>query len=349
MRQRKLASIQRVLQIEAIPGADMIEKITILWWHLVAKKWEFKVWDLCVYFEIDSLLPVIPLFDFLSKWNTPKKTLLDNWETVEGYRLKTIKLRWVISQWLALQTNLFKELDGINLEEWMDVTELLGIYKYEPPIPPELTGVMKWVFPAFLPKTDEPRIQSHIDLLDKHRGKKFFVTEKLNWTSYTIYVNNWEVWVCWRNIEFCEWDITQWKVAKNVWLVEKLQKLNKNISLQWELVWEWIQWNDLSIKWHSVRFFNAIDIDTGKYFNYEDFINITNELEIPTVPVIDIITLNFNDIDEIVEYATRKSVINPKVWAEWVVFRPLIEENDDNIWRLSFKCINPQFLLNGWD
>jgi RNA ligase (TIGR02306 family) len=58
--ERKLASIQRIINLTPIDGADAIETATILGWSVVVKKGEFKIGDLCVYFEIDSLLPFKP-------------------------------------------------------------------------------------------------------------------------------------------------------------------------------------------------------------------------------------------------------------------------------------------------
>lgn len=75
---RTLASIQRIDALEPIAGADQIEKAKILGWELVVKKNEFKVGDLCIYCEIDSVLPEKPEFEFLR----PRK-----------FRVKTIRLR----------------------------------------------------------------------------------------------------------------------------------------------------------------------------------------------------------------------------------------------------------------
>ena len=55
--ERKLASIQKIIEIFPIKNADNIEMAKILGWELVVKKGEFKPGDYCVYFEIDSLLP----------------------------------------------------------------------------------------------------------------------------------------------------------------------------------------------------------------------------------------------------------------------------------------------------
>ena len=62
---RKLASIRRIAEIKPIDGADSIEAVRVDGWWVVSKKNEYNVNDLCVYFEIDSFLPVRPEFEFL--------------------------------------------------------------------------------------------------------------------------------------------------------------------------------------------------------------------------------------------------------------------------------------------
>ena len=55
---RKLASIQKIWDVVPIENADAIELVKVLGWQCVAKKGEFNKGDLCIYFEIDSFLPV---------------------------------------------------------------------------------------------------------------------------------------------------------------------------------------------------------------------------------------------------------------------------------------------------
>jgi len=50
-------------------------------------------------------------------------------------------------------------------------------------------------------------------------------------------------------------------------------------------------------------------------------------------------------VDELVSVATRNSVISKDLMAEGIVIRPLHEMKDEDIGRLSFKCINPKYLL----
>ena len=61
---RKLATIQKITNLQPIEGADRIEVAQIEGWHVVVRKGEFKVNDLCVYCEIDSVLPELPEFEF---------------------------------------------------------------------------------------------------------------------------------------------------------------------------------------------------------------------------------------------------------------------------------------------
>ena len=55
--------------------------------------------------------------------------------------------------------------------------------------------------------------------------------------------------------------------------------------------------------------------------------------------------LNYT-VDELVAFSEGASVLNPQIQREGVVLRPLVEEHDEDIGgRLSFKAINPKFLL----
>lgn len=164
--ERKLVSVRRIGALDPIEGADLIEVASVDGWKLVVKKGEFKVGDLCAYFEIDSFLPESdPRYAFLMKSGVRE------FEGVRGHKLRTIKLRGQISQGLALPIKLFvddfvgsKEDEGQELSEFFtegtDLTELLGIKKYEAPISAALAGQVAGSFPSFIKKTDQERCQN---------------------------------------------------------------------------------------------------------------------------------------------------------------------------------------------
>ncbi len=156
---RKLVSVKRVTDIQPIPDADLIVVATVDGgWNCVVKKGEFNIGDLGVYFEIDSFLPVIPEFEFLRK--SSFKKMGDK----EGFRLKTVRLKGTISQGLLIPYDMVKTIlkdkEDIHFEHGEDLTEALGVEKYEQPIPACISGEVVGDFPSFIPKTDQERIQN---------------------------------------------------------------------------------------------------------------------------------------------------------------------------------------------
>lgn len=333
---RKLASIQRIKSLEPIEGADAIEKATVLGWQLVVKKGEYQVGDLAVYCEIDSLLPDRPEFEFLKP---------------RGMRIRTIRLRGQVSQGICFPLTILP--DDIEPQEDLDVTEILGIIKYEPPIPAYLSGKVKGKFPSFIPKTDETRVQILQKVLDKYQGVSCYVSEKLDGSSATYFIKDDEFGVCSRNMELYEDDENSfWKVARELDIEEKLRSLNKNIAIQGELIGEGIQDNKLRQRGQTVRIFNAFDIDRFEYYPYQDFLDLMERLDVPIVPIMEADYKLENDIEAIVKKATVKSLICKDVWAEGIVIRPHLEKMDlllsiesFNTGRVSFKAINPEFLI----
>ena len=335
---RKLASIQRILEINPIENADILEVATVLGWKCVVKKSEYSVGDLVVYVETDSILPDKPEFDFMR---------------ARGFKVKTIKLRGQISQGLVFPIDIMSKFTGLRLDEDMDVTEYLEITKYEPPIPAELSGVAKGNFPSFIPKTDETRVQSLQKLLNKYEGQQFYITEKLDGSSATFYVNDGVFGVCSRNIDLLEAEgNTFWKVARGLEIEQKLRSLGGNIAIQGELIGEGIQGNKYGLKGHTVRFFNVFDIDKYEYYSLDKFAFTIDSLGLTCVPFVDFDFTLSNSIDELVEESIGKSVLNPKIQREGIVLRPVVETCDiaaghalGSNGRVSFKVINPQFLL----
>ena len=236
--ERKLATIRRIKEILPIEGADKIELAAVDGWRVVvAKDVQHKIGDLVIYCEIDSFLPIREEFEFLRK--SSYKKMGDQ----EGFRLRTTKMKGQISQGLILPISVLNPPDTniyVQPFEGLDVTEMLDIVKYEPPILANLAGKVKGLFPSFLVKTDEERVQniaveySALRFQSKHQ---FYVTEKLDGSSATFYINNGEFGVCSRNLELLETENNSfWKVARELKLEENLRALGKSICLQGELI-----------------------------------------------------------------------------------------------------------------
>ena len=344
---RKLATIQQIENLAPIEGADQIEVAQILGWHVVVKKGDFQVGDLCCYCEIDSILPERPEFEFLR----PRK-----------FRIKTVRLKGQISQGIAFPVSILegkvfsndaREHPTYDWKPGQDVTELVGVTKYEPAIPACLSGIAMGKFPGFIPKTDEIRVQNIQSVLDRYAGTICYVTEKLDGSSVTYFVKDGEFGVCSRNLQLKEDDRNSfWLMAWQMNIEAKLRNLGFNIAIQGELVGQGIQGNRLKLKGHSVYFYNAFLIDERCYLPFLEFFDLfSRRLELPVVPILHIDFKLHNYIDELTYFATKKSMFDVNTWQEGIVIRAKEEikcpamlqfTNQD---RLSFKVINPEFLL----
>jgi RNA ligase (TIGR02306 family) len=343
---RKLSSIQIIDKIEPIPKADKIEVASILGWKAVIQKGQFKEGDEVVYFEIDSFLPIKPEFEFLRE-NCYKKFE----DGREGFRIKTRRLRGQISQGLVMPLDI---LPPKTYTIGQDVSEFIGVTKYEPPMPKCLMGIAKGKFPSFIPKTDETRVQLLQEVINRHACENCYVTEKIDGSSVTYFIRSGVFGVASRNLELKESDCAYWKWAKDNCVEEKLRNLECNIAIQGEIHGVGINGNPLQLPSIDVRFFNAFYIDTCQYLSFGDFIDLIAELGFKTVPILETKFKLVNSIDVLVKMAIGKSVINPKAWREGIVIRPLKEVMDmgmsisgfGNTGRLSFKVVNPEYLID---
>ncbi len=368
---RRLATIRKIGSVEDIvftnketgeeEVAANIVKVTVDGWSLVTQRSNnFKVGDLVIYFEIDSLFPEgVPAWDFMEK---------------SKWRLRTIKLKGQLSQGLILPISIINEIDdwyvGTNkeaepeyigrkgsqeygpfnfdwyLEEGLDLTEVLGITKYEKPIPANLRGKVKGNFPHFLRKTDEERIQNIPWVLEKFKGQPFYVTEKLDGSSFTCYWKEGAFGVCSRNLDLTETeDNTFWATARKLQLEEKLAGFGKNLALQGEMVGPGIQDNIYKLKEVTIYFFNVFNIDEQRFYDFQEMKNIIGLFGLETVPIVsENFTLNFPDVQTILSYSDGPSKIG-QCLREGFVYRPVKEVFVDRLGRLSFKAISNQFLL----
>ena len=124
--QNSVCFVARINEIKEIPGADNIEQAIIGGWNCITKKGEHKVNDMVVVATTDAVIP-LDLSDNLGVTNYLRK----------GQRVRTVKLRGVYSECLIIPLSYLKgkvTMGHQDIKEGMDCMELLGIFKYEPPI-----------------------------------------------------------------------------------------------------------------------------------------------------------------------------------------------------------------------
>ena len=177
---RKLASIQRIWKIEPIEGADRIELAYVLGWQCVVNKGQFQPMDLAVYFEIDSFLPIRPEFEFMRDSSYRKTDLMG-----EGFRLRTMRFRGQISQGLLLPVSSFTEISD-DMEVGTDVTEILGVNKWEIEEKVTTGGTVIGNLPLDVPHTDETRIQAEPELIKDFAGLEYYISTKMDGSSHSV-------------------------------------------------------------------------------------------------------------------------------------------------------------------
>lgn len=315
---RKLASIQEVIEVSPIEGADRIEVVTILGWRVVSLKNEFKVGDKCVYFEVDSLIPIREWNKFLENKDKPGKPV----------RLKTMRLRGQLSQGLALPVKIMESYVGETYETLdigTDVTEILEVEKYEAPVSARLSGKVRGIFPSHVPKTDEERLQSNPGFLEEFKGKKYVMTLKCDGTSGSFMNIEGDHHVCSRNLSLQDDGVnTYWLMYHKYNLKEKLDDMG-DFAIQSEICGPGIQKNRLGLKEQQLLVFNIYDIKAGRRVCFEKMIEMCSKYDIPTVPVDSFGTFNFDNVDDLIEYANTRIYPSNGELAEGIVVRPMEE------------------------
>ena len=280
---RKLASIQKIISIEPIEGADRIELAHVLGWQCVVNKGQFKPEDMAVYFEIDSFLPIRPEYEFL-RASSYKKS--DVWG--EGFRLRTMNFRGQISQGLLLPVSQFEEIaEGAQVGD--DVTEILGVRKWE--IEERITsgGTVIGTLPSDIPHTDETRVQENPELIKAFSGLEYYISTKMDGSSHSIGIDEHGFHVTGHNYEFKnDGSSAFYNLVNDRGYKEKMEQYIteqgiKTLTIQGELCAPGIQKNRLRLKKPEWYVF-TVRVD-GKRVGLNRMLEICKKLNMTSVPI----------------------------------------------------------------
>lgn len=346
---RKLASVRRIDEIRPIEGADAIECAVVGGWTVVIKKGEFQPGDLAVYCEVDSWIPHA-LAPFLSKGQEPRE-----YNGVKGERLRTIRLRGQLSQGLLMPiteqlrmefVHAFLGLDvPRDLCEGDELTEVLGIQKWERAIPACLAGITKGNFPSQVPKTDEERVQNLSSQWGKLTRYEYEATEKLEGSSMTVGLLDGEFTVCSRNMNLKETDSnSMWAQARRYDIETKLRELGlDNIVIQGEIIGEGIQGNIYKLTGQDFYVFSVFDAATQRYLSPTDRRHLVEKLGLKHSPVLsERLSIDGMSIENVLALADGKSVLNPNTLREGIVFKRVDGPE-------HFKAVSNKYLLKHGD
>jgi hypothetical protein len=387
---RRLATIQTVKVVEPIPNKDRIGLASFegcCGFQVIVNKADVVPGTVCVYFECDSVLPPKPEFEFLRQrcWS----------ESVGGHRIRCMKMAGVFSEGLALPISALGGLPEHLSVDGADVTEFLGVSKYDPEAAEEakqreavkrgtiMTFLMgfwwfrkiyfalfpqpaKMLFPSFVAKTDETRVQNLLHLFEDNgwKGKTVSVTEKMNGQSATFFMKRTKILniftkygygVCSRNLRLERNNSKYWQVSDLLNMEHKMRiavhDMKCDIAVQLESCGPGIQGNQYGFETLRPFVFNVYNITRKRYLDFEEMVAFCTKYELPMVPILDVRKFDWVDVVEIVKYSEGYSVFGHKVQREGVVIRPIVNEGPtkgmSNM--ASFKVISPTFLLKCHD
>lgn len=338
---RKLASIVRIARVTRLPdGRHAVVSLEGRGWQIVRDCADLPTEARAVYCEIDSVLPLSDgRFARLAAAAPAGWTIRDG-----GLRVRSARIGGRLSQGALLPLSEFPELEG--LADGADVTAPLGVTLARDDadaLPAEGRGV----FPGFVPRTDEERIQNRLDYFASHRGRLFEVTEKLDGTSMTVFHSRLfqtgsPLRVCSRKLDLrATEESPYWQVARRYDLRTKLRTWARELAFQGELVGPGVNGNRGGfprLEWHVFRIW---DIARSRYLEPAERRALCRRLEIPHVPVVEEscpVFDRFAALDDLLAWADGPGVTGrPR---EGLVFKEI-----GTACPASFKAVSNRYLL----
>ena len=362
---RKLVTIRKITNIVPIENCDNIALGIVDGWTVIIKKSEFSIGDSCVFFEIDSFLPLEPRYEFLKK--TTK------FDGKEGYRIKTMKMKGVLSQGLALPLSMFPEVSTND----DDITNRLNVIKFdlEQFYGANTAGPRErkyGSFPTFIPKTDQPRIQNMTHMFLTHKATTFEETLKLDGSSMTCYkipnkptlfqrvlaffgkqLPTHKFGVCSRNVDlkpsdnkvqtFDNFGKKSVYAQSDFWAtaikMDIENKLPIGYAIQGELIGPQIQANHEKVSSLDYFVFDVYDINKKQYLTPEARREFCKQYNIQHVPVTNESATPLQmSLEELLAHVDTESM-NPGTVSEGRVYK------SNSYPTMSFKVINNKYLL----
>jgi RNA ligase (TIGR02306 family) len=330
----KLASIETILNLTPIDGADKIELATVLGWQVIVKKEEYNIGDLSIFIPIDTTIdPNRECFKFLKNSKNPTKRII----------IKTIKIKGVYSQGLLLP------ISAINIEPsiGLDVSNLLDVQKYEKECCLETTTYFVPFPTQIIPKTNEDNLKTNHNVIQEFKNLECYITLKMDGSSLTIIKNDTLFTVCSRNFMLDGGHIMYQFIA-NEGLKDKIIGLKGNYAIQGEFCGPKVNGNKMKLKAYKWYIFTIKNLDTNKYLDYYELNTFCQEYNFEMVPLIGLYNIDetwtiekFQEISNEVKYTTP---MNEKVYGEGIVVRPIKTKWSDVLNKyLSVKIINQNY------
>ena len=353
--------IRKMLSISKHPNADKLEigKVKGLEFQFVVQKGSYQVGDLVVYFPVDSVMTskLMNLFELTFLSGRDKN------------RVKTIKLRNIISQGLVLPLEKFQENDLLcDAELGSDVTEALGIIKYEP-IPVMSVGGNLLPLPHGLTQYDIEGYERYPEATAALMDQLCMISEKMEGTNVSVSVDTaGNLFVNQRNFTIEEIESKRknvyWETARNSLAIDCAMECLRNtdgqeVTLYGELIGPGIQKNLYKCNHHGILIYD-IKVD-GTFLGFDDFAMMIMECKklmefdgeplsflapVPFLLTKPVTLREWLDGRTIEEASNGISFFGDgDMLREGIVIRPMVEEYSEELQgRLILKKRSPEYL-----
>lgn len=344
---RILASIQVIDNISPIEGADAIECGTVLGWNVILKKSDhYHVGQKVVFFEIDSFLPLDNRYEFLRKSSYRHSSIMG-----EGFRIRSMRLRGVLSQGLVLPIDFYSEYDFYSLPVGTDLTHILNVRVWEDEEVEDKVHnniMKKSTFHPIIRKTDEIRAQSDMSYIQELTGKPYYITEKVDGMSITVVREDGHTRVYSRKQEIADTDDSfVWQTLRRIGVIGVFDSIHDNFFIQGELYGPGIQSNRLEVTEKDFLFFNMGDPKTGEYYSFEEWDTYLDKYDpqriMRHVKILETGDSFHHTLETLQELSNGH--YDGAGQREGIVIRPKRESFLPRGQRLSFKVINNNYLI----
>lgn len=369
---RTLASIQQIASFTPIEGRDLIVLANFVdWgWQSIVRKEDFKEGDLCVFIETDSLLPADnPNFEFMASKKFKVKPMKLSGIISEGLVMPISILPDGMTPHRGMDVTELLKITEFGIDDAPSPDRVVPHKKY-----PNWLMRHKWFrnivlkkgtkrekagFPSEISKTDETRIQERPNLATMY--SPCVATEKVDGTSSTYLLRHipakhfwqkdtYEFVVCSHNRRLYDKSDMSWiwRNAEKYSIEQQLKKMlmydpdvkdSHWIALQGETIAPKIQKNNYKLApgETDLYVFNVITENKGRWTTLNAK-RLVEAYDMKFVPILDWnMDLSDKSVNDILDYATGISMINPDSPREGVVFR---SEEDS---KKSFKAVSPAY------
>lgn len=299
------------LSIAAIEGSA---------WQVVVRTADFAPEGTAIYIPVDTVVPETSEFEFLRD---------------KKFRIKAIRLRGEYSYGLLIPNK-----DDLPVGE--DVTGRIGLKKYEPPVPIDMSGeVVPYSEVDWICKyTDVERYENFPDVFEER--EEVVVTEKIHGSNLRVSKKDTDLFVGGHNWMWKEDKRNlYWRAIRQNGFDEiLLERLPDKVILFGEVYGRKVQNLQYGLTTQKIAFYDAFQ--EGRYLDWDEFIELMKETGLSD-NIVPLIYKGGYDSSKIKKLAEGETLLGGEHLKEGVIVKPVRERVDGQLGRVILKFINPMY------